>query len=202
MNLRKIPNQWQYSPRKYKFHSCAVYFKDEVLFKDPWQSKKEEAEECAKYCNKTHIEIGLFDIPSAEDLLLQCYTFMSVQKARKMHKCFGCDNERKIFEYGYDSDVDDSGELEVCLLYDHIIGCQLDEETLLDWYEYEIFESISSKSIMKFYEKVRQELGLTPVSKQWDVKTFCKSKGFIHKRHPAYENVYYNVYNKLCNSSL
>ena len=186
MILHKIPQQWQYSPRKFKFYACSVDFGNGCTLEYPLgYSKKEQIEEDVKKNYTSYnvcIDILFLDVPSAEDLLLHCYTFMIGQKARKIHECPGCACENDGYEHSP---------------YIHMGGCMIDETELFSLYPDIVAKSISSKSIMKFYSKVRSELGLEPVSKQWDVKTFCESKGFIHERHPSYEYVYINVYNKL-----
>ncbi len=170
-----LPTSWEYETKMQTFYRVVT----SSNFESEWYTTEYEAkqDELNSYFD-THIQDVVTVVPSAEQLLLNCYTYMITQEARKMVTCLGCQ-------------IDHPSQVQ------HLDGCLAESEQIVYLYEDEAFEKIKHQDLAKFYNDVRDQLNLGKVFILCDLKKFCKSKGCNFYIHPAYTVLFQRMYNVL-----
>ncbi len=179
----QFPNGWMYSLRKIKFYRLTNTFG----WGTPWRITKQET--LTDNLNNSFLEINSVEIPSAEELLLQCFTFLVVQEANKLHSCYGCYLERLLTELGELDNIED----EYCLFFYHAKGCMLKDDKLVEIHKDEAMEDVKTQDLMNFYNKICQTIGVGKVSPNVHVKTYCETKGFDYETPAVYIDLFHQI---------
>ena len=179
-DMIRFPSSWNYEIDKFTFYRAVTKeYLDSEWYTTRFQAEKDDI---SKFFD-THILHKTVKLPSAEDLLLQCYSFLMMQQCRKIHPCEGCNNN-------HPSQVQ------------HLDGCMQETEKIVFLNEDEAYENIKDFHLTQLYNNVRDHLNIERVFMLYNVKPFCKSKRLIMDIHPAFldlfSRVYKNILDGLC----
>ncbi len=170
-----FPNSWRYMSRLKTFYRCEDLHGPDVI-ESVWYTNKKDAmnDDLSKYFDMSIKEKNIL-VPSAEKLLIQCYTFLVSQKAQMFVDCLGCKIDHPSQKH-------------------HLDGCLADTEQIVLLNEKEARAELDRADLEDLYNDVREELGVGRIFILMDIKAFCESRVLDFDIHPVYNSLMQRLY--------